>query len=111
LWYSPDVAAPRRHRAGLQGDGKGAIGGNGAPIIVVTTVTMQTDSAVTGTGTIASGDSTLHVTVMGTSMRPNLELGIGGESYTGTYVTADSVVGVLQADPSVGGFTLSLKRQ
>jgi hypothetical protein len=80
---------------------------------VVSTTTTQSDSAVSGTGTI-SGASVVPITVSGMSDRPNLNLTLTGASqellFSGTYVTADSVVGSVN---NGSGFliTLSLTRQ
>jgi hypothetical protein len=80
---------------------------------IVSTTTTQSDSAISGTGTIV-GDSVRRVTVSGMSDRPSLDLTLTGDGqvviFSGTYVTADSVVGSIQ---NGSGFviTLSLERQ
>jgi hypothetical protein len=80
---------------------------------IVSTTTTQSDSAIGGTGTIV-GDSVRRVTVSGMSDRPSLDLTLTGDGqvviFSGTYVTADSVVGSIQ---NGSGFviTLSLERQ
>jgi hypothetical protein len=80
---------------------------------IVSTTTTQSDSAVSGTGTI-SGASVAHVTVSGMSDRPTLNLTLADTAgeliFSGTYVTADSVVGSIN---NGSGFliTFSLTRQ
>lgn len=80
---------------------------------IVSTTTSQSDSVVSGTGTI-SGASVVPITVSGRSDRPNLNLTLTSGSqelvFSGTYVTADSVVGSVN---NGSGFviTLSLTRQ
>jgi len=58
---------------------------------LVSTTTTQSDSAVSGTGTI-SGASVAHVTVSGMSDRPTLNLTLADTAgeliFSGTYVTA-----------------------
>jgi hypothetical protein len=80
---------------------------------VVSTTTTQSDSAVSGTGTI-SGASVVPITVSGMSDRPTLNLTLadaGGDLiFSGTYVTADSVAGSVN-DGSGFLITLSLTRQ
>jgi hypothetical protein len=99
---------------GFTGTWRGTIVGTG---IVVSTVTTQNDSAVTGRGTmVTSAGAATPITVTGTSRRPNLQLTLtntadGGESqYSATYATSDSVAGSL--DNGTGfALSLALKRQ
>jgi hypothetical protein len=81
----------------------------------VTTTTTQNDSVVTGTGAFVSGKSRTTFRVSGTSFRPNLNFTMlfdegGAATFSGTYVTGDSVAGVLETAPSIGGESLALKR-
>jgi hypothetical protein len=80
---------------------------------IVSTTTTQSDSAISGTGTI-TGQSVVPITVSGTSDRPTLDLTLRSASqeliFSGTYATADSVVGSVN---NGSGFliTLTLSRQ
>jgi hypothetical protein len=83
--------------------------------VTYTTTTSQNDSTVRGTGIAVDTSSTATFGVTGTSSRPSLHLTLTYldsvvVSYSGTYVTADSVDGFLDAN---SGFAvpLSLKRQ
>jgi len=59
----------------------------------------QNGSSVTGTGTISDHNSSAGTTFTGTSTPPSLTLTIGAEAdsgtYTGTYVSSDSISGIL----------------
>ncbi|HWZ61033.1 MAG TPA: hypothetical protein VNW46_18760 [Gemmatimonadaceae bacterium] len=71
----------------------------------------QTGTAFSGTGTVSPGGQT--VTFVGTSTPPTLNgtltAGTTPIAFTGSYVTPDSIVGVLSAGGSSAGF--SLKKQ
>ena len=89
---------------------------NGDGPVTVTTVTTQSDSVISGRGNYVTVSGNLPFTVTGASSRPDLRLTIVFNdntelSFVGQYVTSDSVAGVIQSAPSVGGLTLSLKRQ
>jgi hypothetical protein len=101
---------PSAPENGFTGTWRGSMEPGGA---IVSTTTTQSDSAVSGTGTI-SGASVAHVAVSGMSDRPALNLTLADTAgeliFSGTYVTADSVVGSVN---NGSGFliTFSLTRQ
>jgi hypothetical protein len=85
----------------------------GTDTIHVVLVSAQTGSAVSGTGTASDPTTSAALTFSGTSAPPALTLLVispfDSATYVGTYVSSDSVVGVL----SGGGTSsaLSLKKQ
>jgi hypothetical protein len=101
---------PSAPQNGFSGAWRGPIEPGGSIVSIVAT---QSDSAVSGTGTI-SGPSAVPITVSGTSDRPTLDLTLTSASgvllFSGTYVTADSVVGSVQ-NGSGFAITLTLVRQ
>jgi hypothetical protein len=84
--------------------------------LTYTTTTSQNDSTVRGTGIAADTTDTARFNVTGTSSRPSLDLTLTFPdsvvaSYSATYVTADSVDGLLAIPGSAFALPLSLKRQ
>jgi uncharacterized YccA/Bax inhibitor family protein len=85
-------------------------------MVTVVTVTTQSDSVISGTGNYITASAIRPITVTGTSSRPDIQFTMVFSdstvfSFVGQYVTSDSVAGVIQFAPSVGGLALSLKRQ
>jgi type 1 fimbria pilin len=85
----------------------------GTDTLHVVLVSSQTGSAVSGTGTASDPTSSAALTFSGTSAPPSVSLLIispfDSATYIGSYVSSDSVVGVI----SGGGTSseLSLKKQ
>ncbi len=107
---SRECGTPAAPENGFTGTWRGSIG---AGVDIVSTTTTQSDSVISGTGTIA-GPSVMHVSVSGMSERPTVHLVLSNTGvefdFTGTYVTADSVAGTVNTG---SGFSvpMSLRRQ
>jgi type 1 fimbria pilin len=86
---------------------------SGTDTLHVVLVSSQTGSAVSGTGTASDSASSAALTFSGTSTPPSVSLLIispfDSATYNGTFVSSDSVVGVISGGGTSSG--LSLKRQ
>jgi hypothetical protein len=90
--------------------GSAVIGTDTAHLVLVST---QTGSTVSGTGTATDNNTSSALTFTGTSTPPSVNLLIispfDSTSYIGSFVTSDSIVGVLSGGGATLGF--SLKKQ
>ena len=80
----------------------------------VTVVATQTDTAVSGTGTAVISDGTFQFALTGISKSPAITLMVNlpcdlSATFVGTYVSADSVTGMLTQGGST--FPFGLKKQ
>ena len=85
----------------------------GADTLHLVLVSSQTGSTISGTGTASEHSTSEGLTFSGTSTPPSVSMVIispfDSATYTGTYASSDSIVGVISGGGTTTG--LSLKKQ
>jgi len=74
---------------------------NGTDTLGVLIIAAQNGSTVTGTGSLSEGSSSESATITGTSTPPSvaltLTIGSNTANYAGSYVSSDSISGIISA--------------